>query len=924
MPNVAVTIFNNGEVTPYIDARSDVEKYASSCRTLENMLPLIYGPATRRSGTKYVSTAKSTPKRTRMVPFIYSADIAYTCEFGDCYIRFYYDGAPLLNGTTPVEVTSTYALADLWELQFRQIGDTMWIVHPSYAPAKLTRTSTTAFSLDDIVLEKGPFLTRNDLVDPDDPAPTTLTYSETHREGLETGDNTQITLYGSSWASQTFLVTTSYSIKRVAIRIFRSGTSPGNITVGIRACTTNNPATAKPTGADLTTGYIWGNTVTTATPGEWIWVSFPDSYVLTGDTMYAIVVRAVSGSASHFIYWRQDNSSPGYTDGCWVSSANSGSTWTVNSGQCTMFINYSDDATLVASADTFESGHVGALFRLTYPRIAPTSYGAFTVITETGTLCFPIDVKGTFSFTSHGLWTGTLKLQRSERGDPWEDYRTYTCALGDANAALSATEEATDVQYQAVVTTHSAGTISAEITVHSSTEDVIFRVATVTNATTAVVTTVSGNTVADTTKRWAEGAWSAVRGYPGAIAFFEDRCVYAGSPHDPQGIWPSETGDYEDFEEGVNDSDSFGISLTTTNEIRWIAALESLVAGTSGGPWVIESSKLSAPLTPSPPPAARQQSTMDSKAIQAIEVNDVILFVDKPGRRIREFVYQDARQKYVAPDLCALAEHVTKGIITSIAHQKHPESIVWCTLADGGLISMTYERDQNVIGWARHPMSTGTLVDSVAVIPGTTEDEVWLSTRRLINGATKSYIEQMQPRDFGSLQDAFFVDCGILYEGTPADRFSGLDHLEGCEVVILGDGAVFPRQTVTHGAVTTTSQVSPAVIGLPYRYTLEPMRLDVTTQGGTSKGSYKKSAELVVSFYETGGAKYGKSIDKLKDIKWRTMDELLGSPPALFTGDKTLVFDGGFDTEDHIIISGDDPLPCTVRAIVARMDVVGR
>lgn len=58
--NIVITSFNNGEVTPQIDARSDVEKYASSCKVMENMLPLIYGSATRRPGTKFINEAKTT------------------------------------------------------------------------------------------------------------------------------------------------------------------------------------------------------------------------------------------------------------------------------------------------------------------------------------------------------------------------------------------------------------------------------------------------------------------------------------------------------------------------------------------------------------------------------------------------------------------------------------------------------------------------------------------------------------------------------------------------------------------------------------------------------------------------------------------------------------------------------------------------
>lgn len=42
-------------------------------------------------------------------------------------------------------------------------------------------------------------------------------------------------------------------------------------------------------------------------------------------------------------------------------------------------------------------------------------------------------------------------------------------------------------------------------------------------------------------------------------------------------------------------------------------------------------------------------------------------------------------------------------MITSMAFQKNPDPILWCVRSDGVLLSMTYDREQNVIAWSRHP-----------------------------------------------------------------------------------------------------------------------------------------------------------------------------------------------------------------------------
>ena len=231
------------------------------------------------------------------------------------------------------------------------------------------------------------------------------------------------------------------------------------------------------------------------------------------------------------------------------------------------------------------------------------------------------------------------------------------------------------------------------------------------------------------------------------------------------------------------------------------------------------------------------------------------------------------------------------------------------------------------IAWARHPTGPADspgVVSSVCVIPGADEDEIWIAVLRTVNGSTARYIERFTSRMFDTQDDCFFVDCGVSYDfEAPTDTLTELDHLEGETVAILADGAVYPAQTVSGGQVVLSQAVSKAAAGLGFQYVLEPMRIDTQSRAGSSRGSLAKIPELVLSFLKTGGAKYGASTAALFEIDWRTT-EVYDSPPELFTGDKLVTLDGGFDPENPIVISGEDPLPCTVRAIVARLDVTGR
>ena len=90
---------NGGEWTPLLDGRTDIQGYSASAYRLENFIPLIQGPATRRGGTGFVRQVKDTTDRTWLMPFVRSRTDSVQIEFGDSYCRFYADRAPILTGS---------------------------------------------------------------------------------------------------------------------------------------------------------------------------------------------------------------------------------------------------------------------------------------------------------------------------------------------------------------------------------------------------------------------------------------------------------------------------------------------------------------------------------------------------------------------------------------------------------------------------------------------------------------------------------------------------------------------------------------------------------------------------------------------------------------------------------------------------------
>ena len=575
--------------------------------------------------------------------------------------------------------------------------------------------------------------------------------------------------------------------------------------------------------------------------------------------------------------------------------------------------------TLTASAVSFTAENVGSLYKITQPR-------ATVVVTQSGAgTSSTIPVFGSFTWTTHGTWTGTAKLERNENSGGWETFRVQTSS-DDANIQFSSTEKEDNVLFRITVEGGVTGTISSDINVHASTQDGIVRVDSFVQGTVVNITVLAALADTNSTTRWAEGSWSDRRGYPRAVGFYEGRVVYGSTTKQPQTIWLSETDDFEDFRAGTNASDSFAITLQTTNTVRWIAALEALIVGTSGDEWRVQSNKLDTPVTPTSA-SAKQQTEFGSRELQAAKVRDVVLFVDFVGRKVRELTFSEAVRKHVAPDLTALAEHITKSGIVAIAHQKNPDSILWCVLSNGNLLSMTYEREQDTIGWSSHPIDGE--VHSVCVIPGASEDQVWIAVGRNVEAEGRTYIERLGSRILpDDLEDAFYVDSGVTVTNDPASTtIAGLKHLVGETVVVLGDGVVYTPTAVVDasGEVTISAAVSTAQVGLAYRYKLKPMRPDFGSATGTTRGSKVKVAEMAISFVDTFGAKSGVDFDNLFDIDFLNTEwENSSGVTGLFTGDVVANLDSGFSFQNPLVVSGNGPLPCTVRAIIPRIEKTSR
>ncbi|QDL30767.1 hypothetical protein [Serratia liquefaciens] len=272
------------------------------------------------------------------------------------------------------------------------------------------------------------------------------------------------------------------------------------------------------------------------------------------------------------------------------------------------------------------------------------------------------------------------------------------------------------------------------------------------------------------TYKWAHYAWNSDAGYPGTVVYFQQRLMFAGSRSQPQTVWTSRSGDYKDFGTSNPTVDDDAITYTYAgrqlNQIRHLIDVGSLVALTSGGEYKVNGNQQGA-LTPSAFQFSSQGQNGASH-VQPIAISNVALFIQQKGGAVRDLAYSFDVDGFQGSDLTILANHFFTGFqITDWAFSITPMSIVWCVRNDGALLGLTYLRDQQVAAWHLHP-GTGRY-ESLCSIAEDTEDALYCVVERTINGQQRRYIERMQSRLYTDMDDAFFVDCGLTYDGRNRD-----------------------------------------------------------------------------------------------------------------------------------------------------------
>lgn len=929
--------FAGGELSPSMYGRTDIAKYDSGAAVLRNFFVLRYGGAANRPGFKFIAQTYNN-KKAVLIPFMYSTDQNYIVEITAGRCQFYTDGGIVVKEDgTPYSIENFFAdkdLEDAAKIKYTQSADVLFIVHPAHAPMTLTRYGSLDWRFEAMDITGGPFDASNFnsayIVTKTQQWTTPGTYTVHIPAGINSieykiagaggggGGGNHMShgpyLYGGNGGSGELLTgkmtVTSNSDYQV---IVGAGGAGG---VGVKY---SDSQTSGKSGGNSSFGNIsakgGGGGYRATTPsysGEEGWPGGSDG---ANGTSYG-----AGGAGGNGTGWSGTAGSGGNG---WVEilySASIGDNTTVKASDVY------GDITLTASDDIFAKSDEGSLFALTH--FLETDYKKGTPSSTGGNLQVSVLPKSNVYVESFGFWDGNFSL---EKYDPvslqWVNVRTQS---GNRSQNYSLTEENTSesiASYRVTSTEFNTGVWSGEnekqrgyITIQSIGGDYTGHVL----ITEYVSPTVVKGTVkkqlasTDETRDFAFAAWNGEKGYPSATGFYEDRLVFAGSKGFPQTFWTSKTGDYYNFGTSIPSADDDGITATLNggqmNGIKAIIAFGEMLLLTAGGEFKVSgggkaitgSNVLSQP-----------QEYRGVSDVNPVTIGSRIIYVQHQGNIIRDLAYSYDVDKYTGDDLNLLASHLFEGHkIISMTYQQIPNSIVWCVRDDGLLLGLTYIKEQDIYAWHQHTTAGGKFV-SVCNIGGATEDKLYA----VIERGGQYYVEIMESRDKSTnVEDQFFVDSGITYEGEPAGEISGLEHLEGYTVAILADGNVLPRQTVENGKVLLGNKYKKVHVGLPIDAEIKTLPIDFTAQDGTYLSRKKRIATVTLLLKDSRGGLFGMKENELDEFKWRS-NEAYGEPISLQTGKfKVTIKSATYDETQQIIIKQPDPLPMTVLSLIPEIE----
>lgn len=421
--------------------------------------------------------------------------------------------------------------------------------------------------------------------------------------------------------------------------------------------------------------------------------------------------------------------------------------------------------------------------------------------------------------------------------------------------------------------------------------------------------------------------------YPAAVGFFQARLVVAGGDLTPSTWRASATDAWQNWDAPVGviyPTMPLETTLVGRKRERIVSMLqqEHLLVFTDSSVWAVGRSEVE--FTPGNlPGVTRVIEEMGSLPLLPLAIDGSVLYARAKGRGVREL--RPTQGGFEGQDASWQSEHLFRGVdarIVSWCYQRDPHGVAWVVLSNGTLLSCTHT--SNGWAWAKHPTGPDSVVISVASLPGTDGDIVFLVVRR--SGDT--FLERMVGPAEMDAGTAFSIDSHIIQSASSSavdSVLTGLGHLEGKTVWAVASGYAPQGPLVVSGGKVTvqpwevsgwpsTTPVAPQPpgstisigVGLPYTCDLELL--------DAKPGSMGQKTIIKVGFEvdNTSGLQVGEDFAKLVDWQQRTVTDSYEYPSAA-SALVVVNVKGSWRKTGRAVLRQARPLPVTVLGITREL-----
>lgn len=600
----------------------------------------------------------------------------------------------------------------------------------------------------------------------------------------------------------------------------------------------------------------------------------------------------------------------------------------------------SGNTTLTASAAYFKSTNVGSLFKLNSDGQTVTA-----TVTAQNQFTSAIKVEGTgnqrvFTVTvdEDAAGAATFTLQRSLVGDsgPWTDVQQWTADVTtpyDDGLSNQITWYRLGVKTgdyvngtHTVTLTYTVGSIAGVCRVTDYTSSTVVSV--------EVITDFGGTAAVDD---WSEGSWSDRRGWPSAVTFHEGRLNWDGKDAIQLSISDAFDGfdpEYEGDAAPINRT----IGSGPVDKVNWALSLQRLILGGEGAEFSVRSSSLDEPLTPTNFNIKRS-STQGSAPVQAVQVDQNGVFVQRGGIRVYEIGFGQTGVDYEATHLSALIPDIGSPGIVRMFVQRQPDTRIHFIRSDGTVAMLVFDKVEQVICWLE--IETDGEIEDGYVLPsdsGDPEDFVYYVVKRNINGSEVRFLEKwaFQEDCLGHSDLCNLADSFVSYTGAATTTVTAA-HLAGEQVVIWADGAdvgTASDGTLTYtldgaGQATLPTPVTNYVVGLRYTASWQSAKLVEIMEnpaGSLNDHQQLKSLGLLLADVHAQGLKYGQSLTEADMNGLPLIEEgTTVDPDTVHTAysSEPIVFPGVWTTDGRLCFLAKAPRPVTVLAGIAELEFHG-